>query len=111
MKIELFNEKYKLVGGFTKLSEMRKNLLTLQEIAKCFGVSKVRVAQWMEGFFGEKYDPRMQRRERMICAMIEFAKEHTEREFIEAFRLQNFDYFYEALRRIKGNNLFKKDEK
>jgi predicted transcriptional regulator len=110
MKIDKFNEKYKLLGGFTKLSEMRKNLLTLQEIAKCFGVTKTRIAQLMVLFFGEKYDPRMQRRERMICAMIEFAKEHTEREFIEAYRLQNFDYFYEAVRRIKGNNLFKKDE-
>lgn len=110
MKIELFNKKYQSFGGFAKLSEMKKNFFTLLEIAKHFGVSKERARQWMIELFGEKYDPRMQRREKVIQAMLEFASEHTEKEFEEAFKLQNKDYFTEALRRAKGNNLFKKND-
>lgn len=63
MEINKFNNKYRSLGGFAKLVEMRTMLSPLSAIAKQFRVSKECVRLWMRNFFGEKYDPREKRRE------------------------------------------------
>ena len=107
MNISQFNEKYKDKGGFATLSEFKNNLETLLNIAKHFGVSKERAKQWMVEFYGENYDPRKERRESSIQVMLDFAKDHTEEEFNEAFSLHNEDYKLEAWYRANNLKLFK----
>jgi len=64
MNLKQFEKKYSKVGGMNKLIEMRALLMPLKNIAETFGVSRERVRQWMLEFFGEKYDPRPDRRKR-----------------------------------------------
>lgn len=69
MTIKEFDKKYKEQGGIKQLSMMKDNFETLKKISECFKVSKERVRQWMIIFFGEKYDPRYERRENKIKAI------------------------------------------
>ena len=76
MIIKQFDEKYKKQGGIDQLSSMRENLNTLKEISKHFEISIERVRQWMIDFFGEKYDPRKERKEKTIRAIRSLIKKH-----------------------------------
>lgn len=76
MTIKQFNKKYKEQGGIKQLSNMRENLETLRSISGFFNVSSERVRQWMVEFFGEKYDPRCERRKKTIKAIKELIEKH-----------------------------------
>ena len=109
MNIKKFNEKYQSKGGFAKLTELKQNLATLENIGKHFELSKERIKQLMIVFFGEAYDPRKDRRNNLIKAMLKFAETHTEKEFMDAFVNENGEYLKEALHIARITNLFKKD--
>ena len=76
MTIEDFNKKYKLQGGIKQLSTRRENLDTLKSISEHFEISIERVRQWMIEFFGEKYDPRYERRKRKIETIKNLIEKH-----------------------------------
>lgn len=82
----VFNEKYGRKGGVAKLTEFRALMVTQEEIAKHYKVSKERVSQWIEKFFGDRHDPRAPRRNAIVDCMIEFAKLNGEDEFNEAYK-------------------------
>lgn len=74
MNKELFEQKYKNLGGLPKLQEMMKNLETLDGIGKYFGVSKERVRQWSFEMFGEKYGAQKDRRAKRLVEVIAILK-------------------------------------
>lgn len=76
MMIKDFNNKYIENGGIKQLSDMRENLKSLKEISEHFSVSIERVRQWMVDFFGEKYDPRYERRKKTIRAIEKLINKH-----------------------------------
>lgn len=92
-----FNQKYADKGGFSKLHEMITSEKTQEEIADYFGVTKEALRDWTISFFGERYDPRYDRREKRIDTLIEYMKTHSEQETKEAFRFENKEYYQEAL--------------
>lgn len=97
MTSEEFNEKYKDKGGIAKLNELRALMFTHKYIGDHFGVSKERAKQWIVHLFGESYDPRVIRRERIIDSMIDFANLHSESELIEAFCFANNEWVLQAI--------------
>lgn len=100
MEVKEFN---KLYGGrkqgMIMLTQMRSMAYQQDAIANHFGVTKERVRQWMLEFFGSEYDPRIDRKDRMISNMEDFAKIHTEEEFREAYN--GSEYFDEVLKKCK----------
>ncbi len=64
MDIKQFDKKYSNKGGIRELMHMRAELMPLRVIASRFEVSRERVRQWMIEMFGEKYDPRADRRKK-----------------------------------------------
>lgn len=100
----VFNEKYGKKGGIAKLTESRALMLTQDAIAKHYGVSKERIRQWMEKFFGGIYDPRAPRRIAFVDCMIEFAKANSEEEFHEAYKTH--EYYQLALERALREGIY-----
>lgn len=66
-----FDAKYGDRGGFIVLKEFKDNLASLKEIALHFKVSRERVRQWMVELFGEEYDPREARRNKVVQQMVD----------------------------------------
>lgn len=106
MEVKEFN---KLYGGrkqgMIMLTQMRATSQTQDVIANHFGVTKERIRQWMVEFFGSEYDPRIDRKIRMMASMEDFARIHTENEFVEAYN--GSEYFKEVLKECK--KFFKKN--
>lgn len=100
MTIQQFNKKFKRQGGIKKLVDMRYNCYTLRSISEHFHISKERVRQWMVLFFGEKYDPRIERKERKIrnieLLIEKYGVEKTKDIYIDT----NKNYLKEAINRI-----------
>ena len=109
MKINEFNKTYKEKGGMPQLNEFRSYALPLQIIAKHFTVSKERIRQWFELFYKEKYDPRPERRKKIVDSMIDFAKKNTEEDFREAFEKGNITYFALALAECYDKGIYVDD--
>ena len=97
MKIQNFNKQYKEEGGIVKLNEFRSMSASLETMAIHFQVSRERIRQWFKEFYKEQYDPRPERRKRIIESMIEFASKNTEEDFKEAFGTYNTEYYAIAL--------------
>tara|TARA_R100000789_G_scaffold97681_1_gene100513 strand:+ start:786 stop:1130 length:345 start_codon:yes stop_codon:yes gene_type:complete len=97
-KIRYFDEKYVVQGGIKRLTEMKNNLRTLDDIAEQFNVSKERVTQWMVEFFDERYDPREERRNRKIHFMLKYLKKHGIDGFEKVSKYVNKSYKEEALK-------------
>ena len=95
MTVKEFEVKYGDKGGIQKLSELRSLFANQGYIASHFGVSRERVRQWMLEFFGNSYDPRMDRKEVLVAGMVEFAKNNPKKDFRIAF--SNTEYYREAL--------------
>mgnify|MGYP000907637425 CR=1 FL=1 len=106
--IEEFNKNYKDSGGLMKLIEMRALLYSQEYIATHFGVTKERVRQWMWLFFGEKYDPRVQRKNIVIKAMVDFARTHPIKDFYAAFRGKERSYYQAALQECYKKKIYRK---
>ena len=90
MTVAYFNDKYLNCGGILKLTEMRAMKQTLDAIGNHFGVSKESVRLWLKDFYGKAYDPRYDRRNAIIDAMIDFAECHNKEEFDEAFKMSEY---------------------
>ena len=97
MKIEKFNKLYSNEGGITKLTELRALCYTQKYIANHFGVSLTTVNEWMVKFFGERYDPRQDRKEAIIANMLDFARANPREKFNFAFNNMKSEYYKEAL--------------
>ena len=102
MTPKLFNEIYKSEGGTKYLIELRENLISLDNIAAHYGVTKERVRQWMVELFGEKYDPREERREKIIDLFAHLIKNHGEKEALRMYPQINRYYKKEAIKRAKN---------
>lgn len=105
MTVKEFN---KLYGGrkqgMIMLTQMRSMAYPQDEIASHFGVVKERVRQWMVEFFGCEYDPRIDRRNKMMSCMLDFAKIHPIDEFYEAYR--GSEYYKEVLEECKKEGIY-----
>lgn len=97
MTVAYFNEKYPNCGGILKLTEMRAMKQTLDAIGNHFGVSKENVRLWLKDFYGVAYDPRYDRRNAIIDAMIDFSEYRSKEEFDEAFKTS--EYYEMAIKR------------
>lgn len=97
MKIKNFNKHYREKGGLPQLNEFRSTVTSLKSIAEHFEVSRERVRQWFKEFYKEEYDPRPERRKRIIDSMIDFARKNTESDFEEAFGGYNSEYYSIAI--------------
>lgn len=97
MNIKDFNEKYRDKGGFAKLYEMMSELESHNAISEHFGVTREAMRSWPIELLGKPYDPRMDRREVRINAILEFMKEYSEYESKVAFQNGSKEYFAEAL--------------
>jgi hypothetical protein len=86
MNTKEFNGKYRNKGGMNMLARMRADLSPQKVISHHFGVSQEAVRKWMLEFFGEKYDPRLQRREISIERMVQFYKDTSMESFKRAYR-------------------------
>ena len=96
MIVKRFNNKYKnKVNGIMALTEMRALMYPIEHISSYFGVSRQAVKQWMVKFFGQKYDPRPERREAVMKGMIDFAKINSKEDFKESYR--GTEYYKRAL--------------
>jgi hypothetical protein len=104
-KIE-FEEKYRKLGGFEVLKEFMANDYTLEFIGNHFGVTKQAVKLWCVDLFGENYDPRQHRKEKILESMIEFAKKHTEKEFNEAYYYVSKYYYDLALMECRFRKIY-----
>lgn len=108
MTVKEFNDKYKAdYGGIVQLTEMRALMLPLEQIATYFGVTKERVRQWMEEFFGLPYDPRPLRRREIVSSMVDFARNNTLDEFSRAY--SGTDYYGEAYDRAVDLDIYAKN--
>ena len=101
MTIENINIDHAKQGGVQQLASMRDRLLTLEEIANHFNVSKTRVAQWMEEIFGEKYDPREARKQKEITDIATLIKKHGVKKTKEIYPSVNKFYFRDAIKLSK----------
>lgn len=72
MTKELFDIKYKSKGGVKVLLSMTKQFLPLKVISEHFGVTRESVRNWTRDIFGEKYDPRVGRRELIVKQIMAF---------------------------------------
>ncbi len=105
-KIE-FEVKYQNKGGIGILQEFVNNLYTLDFISKHFGVTKQAVKLWLVDLYGENYDPRELRKEKIINSMIKFAEKHTEQEFRDAYYYISKYYWDIALGECIARGIFK----
>lgn len=104
MTVKEFNTTYGRKQGILMLTQMRSSSNTQDMIANHFGVSKERVRQWMIEFFGSEYDPRQDRKERMMNSMLDFARKNALEDFKEAYT--GSEYFQEVLEECKNNKIY-----
>lgn len=104
MTVKEFNETYGKKQGLLMLTQMRSLSNTQDMIANHFGVSKERVRQWMLEFFGSEYDPRQERRDRMMNSMIDFARNHEIEDFKEAYN--GSEYYNEVLKECNNQKIY-----
>lgn len=97
MTIKQFNKKYKKQGGIKKLSDMRDGFETLKSLSKQFEVSKERIRQWMLLFFGEKYDPRYERRKHKVESIKSLIRKHGVEKTEKLYSGINRSYLQEAI--------------
>ena len=76
---------------------MRGELETLKEISEHFGVCVERVRQWTVEFFGEIYDPRYERRRRMIIIIRSLIEKHGVEKTKTLYPDMNRSYLQEAI--------------
>lgn len=104
MTVKEFNKTYGRKQGILMLTQMRSMAITQDNIAKHFGVTKERVRQWMLEFFGSEYDPRQERKERMMNSMVCFAKFNSAEDFKEAY--SSSEYYKEVLEECSKQKIY-----
>lgn len=110
MTISEFDEKYISKGGFKSLDNFKEELMTLPFIAKHFGVDKETVRAWFIDLYGITYDPRQQRKERIINSMLKFAETHTIVEFKETYYYAAPHYYNEAVAETFSRGIYKEEK-
>lgn len=102
-----FNQKYASKGGIDTLNYLVKELYTNQYIAEHFGVTKEAVRQWLKELYGvEQVSRRVQRQEKVISGMLEFAKTHSLEEFREAYSFISNHYYEIALQEAISRKIY-----
>ena len=94
-----FDIRYGEKGGVEKFEEMRTNLSSLKQISDQFGITRERIRQLAVDLFGEKYDPRKERRDLKVSKIKEVIKtrglDEAEKEFNNGY------YIKEAIKTLK----------
>ncbi len=101
-----FDERYAQQGGSIALQRMMKEKRTLEFIANHFGVTKQGIKYIIESIFEKKYDPRADRKEEILCKLIEYAKTHTEQELREAYFYSEY-YLQLAIQECYSRGIYK----
>ena len=105
---ERFDEIYLTKGGIKTLQYMvREEFYTTEFIAQHFGVSRVKMQDWIDKIFGENYNPTKQRKEKIIETMLTFAETHTLQEFRDAYYYVNKHYYDIALAECYVRGIYK----
>lgn len=110
MTITEFDQKYNSKGGFKLLNEFKEERMTLKYISDHFGVSRFAVQEWMLELYGTSYDPRQERKEKILQSMLDFAKKHTLEEFKDAYYYISKHYYNKALTECYVQGIFKEDD-
>src|SRR3990167_1003517 len=99
MNIEEFNSKFINQGGYPQLRKMIfDDNATYKQIAIHFGINNSGSIRWiLKQIFDEIPDSRLESRHRKINALLDFMKQHPEKEVRKTFRRNNKEYYREAL--------------
>lgn len=81
-------------GGFPRLVRFRDLLAPQKEIASHFGISQETVRYWMAEIFEENYDPRIERQEKKIAALLKILKEEGREKFEDYCKRNNINGLY-----------------
>lgn len=107
-KIKLFHEKYKLRGGFNVLDWMKEERFSTEYIGDHFGITRERVRQIIHDIYGIDYNPKIERKERIINSMLKFAMKHSPEEFREAYYYAGKHYYDIAIAEAYVRGIYKK---
>ncbi len=89
-KLQDFDAKYGDKGGVIALHQMMKEKRTLEFIGDHFGLTKQGIKYIIENMFQKHYDPRKERKEKIISQIIVYARSHTEKETREAYQYSEY---------------------
>lgn len=89
-KLQDFDAKYGDKGGVIALHGMIKEKRTLKFIGEHFGLTPQGIKYIIEKMLEKKYDPREDRKEKIISQIIVYARSHSERETREAYQYSEY---------------------
>lgn len=107
-KVKNFDDKYKKRGGFSVLDWMKGEGFSTEFIGDHFGITRERVRQLIKDIYNIEYDPRIERKEKIINSMLKFAKKHSLEEFRDAYYYTGKYYYDIALVEAYMRGIYKK---
>ena len=108
MTKEKFDVAYAHKGGVAQIKNLMKQNESIEGIGVYFGVCKNAVRLWCREMFGENYDPRKNRRDKVVNEMIKFAERHTQTDFRQEYIKQSKYYYHMALARCYSQGIYQK---
>lgn len=107
MNVKEFDAKYKTRGGFNVLDYMKGERFSTTYIGRHFGLTRERVRQIIKDIYHINYDPKPERKEKIIESMLKFASKHPVEEFREAYYYAGKHYYEVALAEAYARGIYK----